>query len=157
MHATFATHKRDPIALNPGDRDGGAPPMFDAERFGARLKRQMAADGVTILALSQAAGLSYGTVQQLGKGVPTNSERTRKGQTGLSPSLTSIARIAHGLSLDFAYVASWGGIESGDRWDNFTQADRRKLAALLGGQPADDLDALLRAAPDPASASRENA
>lgn len=136
------------------------PPMFDAERFGARLRRQMAADGVTILALSEAAGLSYGTVQQLGKGVPTNSERTRKGQTGLSPSITSIARLAHGLGLDFCWVASWGGIEPGSRWQNFTQAERRKLAALLGGEPADDLvdlDALLQAVPDPARTSQENA
>lgn len=142
------------------DQDGGEPgppTVFDAERFSARLRAQMAADKVGIKELAQRSGLSYGMVQQLRRGKPSRNARVQRGQTELSPAFVSIAKIAYGLDLDFCYVASWAlpTVEEG-RWRNFTHFERAWIAAKIDADPA-ALDERLRAVTDPDGVSRKDA
>lgn len=127
------------------------PPTYDGLGFASWLRRWMAAEGVRVVDLAERAGLSVGMIHVLRRGVPADYVRRHRGQQVLHPAIESIAAIAHGLGLQFSYVASKAGFgDEGGRWANFTEAERIALTIALGGESDDDdLDALLEEAVQP--------
>lgn len=107
-------------------------PSFDAPRFAMWLRKWKAAERLEWGTISKRSGLHSGTLQQLARGIPQKGARER-GQTTMDPRITTIARLAHGLDLDFAYVASKGGLHAGagDRWESFSNAERTLLQHVL--------------------------
>lgn len=101
------------------------PPTFDAERFAKWLRRWKEAEGLEWGEIAQRSGLGVGTIQLLARGRPSK-KAIERGQTELNPGIATIARLAHGLGLEFGYVASKGGILGGgaDRWEHFSKAER---------------------------------
>lgn len=122
-------------------------PVFDGPRFARWLRAWMSAEGMMVADLVRSSGLSFGVIHALRRGTPTNST-ARSGQKALQPSINTIAAVAHGLGLEFSYVAAKCGVgDAGDRWRNFTDAERLALFIALDGETdADDLDSLLRRA-----------
>lgn len=130
----------------------GKQPVFDGAAFARILKNHMASKGLSVEELTVRAGASRSSIQTLRRGGPTNAE-VASGQRGLHPSIDLLVGIAHGLDQRLSNVLRWAGIE--DEGDRFSAAERRVLARLLGGEPA-DVDALLRALVNSESASKES-
>lgn len=107
-------------------------PTFDGPAFARWLKRWKEAEGLSWSDVAERSGIAIGTIQLLARGTPSKQARDR-GQTGLNPGIATIARLAHGLGLDFGFVASKAGLLGGgaDRWENFNRAERALLARLL--------------------------
>lgn len=108
-------------------------PTFDGPRFSRWLRRWKEAEGLDWTQIAQRSGIHISTLHQLARGAPQGNAR-RLGQTTIDPRITSVARLARGLGLEFAYVASKAGLTSpreGDRWAAFNAAERRALAAAL--------------------------
>lgn len=125
--------------------------MFDGPAFAPVLKNHMTAKGLLVQELADLAGVSRGVIQALRRGTPTKKEMAH-GQVALHPSIDILVGVARGLEQRLSFVLSWAGIE--DEGDRFSAAERRVLAQLLGGEPA-DVDALLRARVKAQSASKE--
>lgn len=127
------------------------PPTFNGPGFASWLRRWMAAEGIAVVELAKRAGVSVGAIHVLRRGVPADNVRVRKGQDALHPAIESIAAVAHGLGLQFSYVASKAGFgDTAGRWANFTETERIALAIALGGESDDDdLEALLEEAVQP--------
>lgn len=127
------------------------PPKFDGPGFAKWLRKWMDAEGIAVDELAERAGLSSSMIHMLRRGMPSNNVRRKSGQDALHPAIESIAAIAHGLGLEFAYVASRAGIgDHAGRWANFTKAERIALSIALGGKTdEDDLDSLLDKAVQP--------
>lgn len=112
-----------------------APPTFDGRAFANWLKRWKQGERLEWAALARDSGVAVGTLQLLARGIPVKSALER-GQTEMNPGITTVARVAYGLGLDFSYVASKGGLNpGGDRWMNFTKDERKLLAGLLRDSP----------------------
>lgn len=128
------------------------PPVFDGPGFARWLRKWMEAEGIQNTDLAERAGISVGVVQVLRRGTP-QSYVSRKGQSALHPGIETIAAVAHGLGLQFSYVASKAGFgDEGDRWVNFSEAERTALFIALDGETdGDDLDLLLDRAIAPTS------
>lgn len=117
-------------------------PVFDGPRFGQWLRRWMQAENITMPQLARRSGVSVGMLQQVRAGLPTSSARAR-GQTTINPGINTLAGIAHGLGLQFSYVAAKAGLsDAGDRWQNFSPDERLAIAVALDGD--DDPQALDR-------------
>jgi hypothetical protein len=118
------------------------PPVFDAERFAAWLRRHMDAWDISVNGLSERSGVHRTTIGELRRGSPRQA-RTK------SPSINAIAAIAWGLEMPLDFVAAQAGLTWNgpiDRWDLLvTEHERDVLARRLGGDAA-DLEELLRAA-----------
>lgn len=127
-------------------------PIFDGPAFAQILKNHMASKGLSVEELAVRAGVGRSSLQTLRRGAPTNAE-VASGQKGLHPSIDLLAAVAEGLEQRLSNVLRWAGIE--DEGDRFSAAERRVLATLLGGEPA-DVDALLRALVNSESASKES-
>jgi hypothetical protein len=98
------------------------------------------------------AGVSVSVVRGLRRGYPDKAARD-KGQVGMHPSIDVLVGLARALNVKLSWMLTWAGIgDEGDRW---TDAEKRVLAELLGGEPA-DVDALLRARVKSSSASKES-
>lgn len=117
-------------------------PKFDGPGFARWLRRYMEAEGLSVAALSSRAGIHPSLITTLRRGTP-NRHVAGKGQKALHPSIESIAGIAHGLNLEFAYVAGKAGFgDDGDRWRNFTSGELNVLSELLDCE-IDEIDELL--------------
>jgi transcriptional regulator with XRE-family HTH domain len=106
-------------------------PTYDAERFGSWLKRWRASEGLDWGDISERSGLHTSTLHQLARGT-VQAKRGSTGGNAIDPKITTLARLAHGLGLDFSYVVSKSGlISDGDRWGNFSAKERRELYRAL--------------------------
>lgn len=133
------------------------PPVFDGPRFAKWLRKWMAAEGMQVRELAERSGVSASMIADLRRGTPA---RSSKGPTPvrMTPGVNVIAAIAHGLGLELGYVASKAGLQSdGDRWHNFTDAERVALAVALdaGSDVPADLDAALQDLAEPPTTKKE--
>lgn len=116
-------------------------PVFDGPKFAQTLRNHMDSKGLLVKDVVERSGLSRGSVQMLRRGTPASKDRKR-GQINVNPRIDTLVLLADAIDQRLSFVLSWAGIDNdGDR---FTAAERRLLAELLGGEPA-DVDALLRA------------
>lgn len=115
------------------------PPTFNGPAFAKWLRRWKESENLGWNDIAQRSGLHESTLNLLARGVPQKSAQSR-GQTEINPGITTIARLAHGLGLEFGYVASKAGIQGGgaDRWEHFGSAERALLTKALLGYAADD-------------------
>jgi transcriptional regulator with XRE-family HTH domain len=112
-----------------------APPRFDGPRFAAWLRKVMRHERLTARELGQRAGVHATTIDALLRGIPPRASMER-GQKALSPAINTIYAIAHGLGLQFSYVASRAGLgDDADRWSNFSAAERLAVMVALGVGP----------------------
>lgn len=123
-------------------------PAFDGPKFAKWLRRWMSAEDLQSPDLAQRSGLSVGMIHDLRRGAPAPWQVRNAGRT--SPKtydINSIAKVAHGLGLEFSYVAAKGGLGGeSDRWAMFTALERDAIASRLGvDADPDDLDAAVRA------------
>lgn len=116
------------------------PPRYDGPAFASWLRRAMEMEGLTVADLAARSGIHPTMLNTLRRGIPTQ-QALDKGQTALHPSIESIAAVAHGMDLEFAYVASKAGF--GGAGERFTASEARGLAELLGVE-ASDLEDVLR-------------
>lgn len=132
----FTYHYRFLGKRSPDDGEVRAllpPPMFDGPRFAAWLRRWMEAENIGVKELAARAQISASMVNGLRRGIPA---RLLSGYANapqrMTPGINVIAAVAHALDLEFAYVAAKAGLSShGDRWQNFTAAERTALALAL--------------------------
>lgn len=113
-----------------------ALPAFDGPRFAAWLTRWRDHERLRWVDIADRSGISYSIVQQLARGAPQASARAR-GQVDIDPRITTVARLAHGLDLEFGYVASRGLVNAGSgssRWGNFSKPEREALLLALRRQ-----------------------
>lgn len=105
---------------------------FDAPRFAKWLRKWKDAERLEWKEIAERSGLHLSTVLQLARGHPQRY-RAVKGQREVNPGIVTIARLAHGLDLEFGYVASKGGIFGGgaDRWEHFSEAERTLIEHAL--------------------------
>jgi hypothetical protein len=125
-------------------------PVLDAERLAAWLRHHMALDGLIGRDLAERSGLSKGIIDDLRSLRKRPSYKARR----RSYKVDTLVALAHGLDMDLAHLLTKAGlsVNSTDRWHNFAEVERRKLAALLGADDhndSDDLDARLDALPLP--------
>lgn len=108
------------------------PPTFDAERFAKWLRRWKAAENLEWAEIAERSGLHVSTLHQLARGTPQR-HRAVRGQREVNPGIVTIARLAHGLGLEFGYVASKGGLFGGgaDRWEHFSRLERALVDSAL--------------------------
>lgn len=122
---------------------------FDGPKFAKWLRRWMSAEDLQSPDLAQRSGLSVGMIHDLRRGAPAPWQVRNAGRT--SPKtfdINSIAKVAHGLGLEFSYVAAKGGLGGeSSRWAMFTALERDAIASRLGvdDADADALDAAVRA------------
>lgn len=107
-------------------------PKFDGVAFAAWLRRWKDAHDLEWSEIAKACGLHDSTLKQLANGKPQKGARDR-GQTEINPAINTLARLANGLGLPFAFVASKGGIYGGGvgRWDHFTEVERAVIESAL--------------------------
>jgi hypothetical protein len=127
------------------------PPKFDGQRFSVWLPKGLRSQDMTIRNLADRSGLDRTTIDLLlarGRSGPDGVGRFagRHRPRAPSPAFNTIAAIAHGMELEFGYVASKAGVDpGGDRWMNFSAAERRVLRICLGAvvETGEALDARL--------------
>lgn len=128
------------------------PPKFDPKAFGEWLTRHQAIEGIRNDELADRARISRDLVDRLRHG-RLRPAAIARGQKTHQVNINSLAALAWALGMDFSHVASKAGLQwDGDRWSNFGNVDRRKLAALLGASNPNDtneLDERLDAIPLP--------
>jgi transcriptional regulator with XRE-family HTH domain len=124
----------------------GQLPTFDGPAFASWLRRWRDAERLDWATIAERSGLSTSIIQQLARGIPQKNARER-GQVDIDPRITTIARLAHGLDLEFGYVASKAGLapHDGGRWSAFTADERLELARVL----RDELDLHAAVGSDP--------
>lgn len=106
----------------------------------------MAAEEIKPPDLAESSGLSVGVMHDLRRGTPAPWAVRNGRQSAKSIDVNTLAKLAHGLGLEFSYVAARAGLlgEHPDRWAAFTELERDAIARELGGDP-DDLDGILQA------------
>jgi transcriptional regulator with XRE-family HTH domain len=125
------------------------PPVFDGPGFAGWLERWLATEGLTAKELAERAGVSASMIHDLLHGHPRRYG-TKGAPKRMTPGINMIAAIAHGLDYEFSYVAARAGFPGGgDRWRNFSLAERIALAILLGAEDEDHLDQALDALVEP--------
>lgn len=109
-----------------------ALPTFDGPAFAKWLRRWRDHEKLAWGEIASRSGIHTSTLNGLARGIPQKSARER-GQTEMNPGITTLARLAHGLDLDLAYVIGKGGLAAGasDRWDAFSDIERTLLATAL--------------------------
>jgi transcriptional regulator with XRE-family HTH domain len=115
------------------------PPTFNGPAFAKWLRRWKESENLGWGDIAERSGLHESTLNLLARGKPQKAAQNR-GQTEINPGITTIARLAYGLGLEFGYVASKAGIQGGggDRWEHFGTAERDLLTKALLGLTADD-------------------
>src|SRR4051794_26294925 len=102
-------------------------PTFDGPRFAVWLRRWCEAEGLTFTEVARRSGLSRGMVTQLARGTQRAGLHGRNGAR-IDPAASTLAKLAHGLGMDFVYVASKAGLDRDhSRWASFSRHEREIL------------------------------
>lgn len=121
--------------------DDPSLPRFDGPRFASWLRRYRDAERLEWTTIAQRSGIHYSTLMSLVRGQVQGSQHST------DPSATTLARLAHGLGLDFTYIAAKAGL-LGDgeapRHSAYNDREREALLTGLSGLPGTTLIVRLR-------------
>lgn len=107
--------------------DDPSLPRFDAPGFAAWLRRYRDAEHLEWKQIAVRSGIHYSTLMNVARGANQRiGART-------DPSATTLARLAHGLGLDFNYVAFKAGLLPGGDVSRFAAFSTRERETLLAG------------------------
>jgi transcriptional regulator with XRE-family HTH domain len=101
-------------------------PSWSSTAFASWLRRWKDAERLEWGEIAERSGLHVSTVMGLARG-------TTKSVVKRDPPIGTLARLAHGLGLDLAYILAKGGLIVGaeDRWDHFNRSERTLIHHAL--------------------------